>query len=126
VDEFPADAAALANVPRDAAADLGEAGELLDIDVDQLAGMGALVAADRRGRRQILQLAQPEPAQDPTDGPARRRPVLAIWSPVQRWRRSSAICSTMALYLSVAKLAARGELGGGREPVCAWGERARG
>jgi hypothetical protein len=30
-----------------------------------------------------------------------------------------------ALYLSVAKLAARGELGGGREPVSAWGERAR-
>jgi hypothetical protein len=29
-----------------------------------------------------------------------------------------------ALYLSVAKLAAR-ELGGGREPVSAWGERAR-
>jgi glycogen debranching enzyme len=29
------------------------------------------------------------------------------------------------LYLSVAKLAARGELGGGREPVCPWGERAR-
>ena len=31
----------------------------------------------------------------------------------------------LALYLSVAKLAARGEFGGGREPVCAWGERAR-
>jgi hypothetical protein len=30
-----------------------------------------------------------------------------------------------ALYLSVAKLARPGELGGGREPVCAWGERAR-
>jgi Glutathione S-transferase, N-terminal domain len=29
------------------------------------------------------------------------------------------------LYLSVAKLAARGELGGGREPVSPWGERAR-
>jgi hypothetical protein len=29
------------------------------------------------------------------------------------------------LYLLVAKLATRGELGGGREPVCAWGERAR-
>jgi hypothetical protein len=36
-------------------------------------------------------------------------------------------CSpSRALYLSVAKLAAWGELGGGREPVGAWGERARG
>jgi hypothetical protein len=32
---------------------------------------------------------------------------------------------SLALYLSVAKLARPGELGGGREPVCAWGERAR-
>jgi hypothetical protein len=29
------------------------------------------------------------------------------------------------LYLSVAKLAPRGELGGGREPELGWGERAR-
>jgi hypothetical protein len=34
-------------------------------------------------------------------------------------------CGCPALYLSVAKLAWPGELGGGREPVCAWGERAR-
>ena len=29
------------------------------------------------------------------------------------------------LYLSVAKVGARGDLGGGREPVVSWGERAR-
>jgi hypothetical protein len=31
----------------------------------------------------------------------------------------------LPLYLSVAKLAARGKLGRGREPVSPWGDRAR-
>ena len=41
--------------------------------------------------------------------------------------RSRARCARVRapLYLSVANLAARGEVGGGREPVSAWGERAR-
>jgi hypothetical protein len=69
VDELPADATALAGpLTGDAVADLLEAAELLDVEVDQLAGVGALVAPDRRGRRQVLEPAQPAPAQDAADG----------------------------------------------------------
>ena len=39
-------------VVRDAVADPVEAAELLDVEVDQLAGVVALVAADRLGRLQ--------------------------------------------------------------------------
>jgi hypothetical protein len=46
---------------------------------------------------------------------------LVNWQARERRRRRQG----GALYLSVAKLARPGELGGGREPVCAWGERAR-
>src|SRR4051794_18972248 len=51
VDELPSDAPALAlprSVAGDAMADPVEAAELFDIDVDQFAGMLALVAAHRR------------------------------------------------------------------------------
>ena len=67
MDERPAGAAAAALAPLagDAMTHLVEAAELLDGDVDQLAGLGALVASDRVGRRQRSQLAQPEPLQDP-------------------------------------------------------------
>ena len=51
----------------DAVADLLEAADLLDVDVDQLAGAGALVAADRHGRRQVLEPAEPAPAQHAAD-----------------------------------------------------------
>ena len=57
VDELPADAAdaGLAGaVAGDAVADALEAAELLDVDVDQLAGMLALVAAHRLGRLEGL------------------------------------------------------------------------
>ena len=52
VDELPAGAARLAllRIAGDAMADALEAAELLDVDVDQFAGMLALVAADRLGR----------------------------------------------------------------------------
>src|SRR4051794_3564797 len=52
VDELPSDAPALAltgSVACDAMADPVEAAELFDIDVDQFAGMFALVATNRRG-----------------------------------------------------------------------------
>ena len=63
MDELPADAAAVAlagAVAGDAVADALEAAELLDVDVDQLAGLLALVAAHRLGR---LQGAEPVEAQ---------------------------------------------------------------
>ena len=52
VDELPAGAAraALPAIAGDAVADALEAAELLDVDVDQLAGLLALVAAHRLGR----------------------------------------------------------------------------
>ena len=48
-----------------------EAAELLDIDVDQLAGMLALVAADRFGRLQGSDAIEAETPEDAADG--RRR-----------------------------------------------------
>src|SRR3954469_11313320 len=53
VDELPSDAPAFAltgSIAGDAMADPVEAPELFDIDVDQFAGMLALVATNRRGR----------------------------------------------------------------------------
>src|ERR671929_200054 len=41
-----------------------DAPELLDVDVDQLAGMAALVAVGRLGRLEPRELAQPDPGQD--------------------------------------------------------------
>jgi hypothetical protein len=68
VDERPAGAAALGDtLAGDAVPDLLEAAELLDVDGDQLAGAGALVAADRQGRRQVLEPAEPAPAQHAAD-----------------------------------------------------------
>jgi hypothetical protein len=77
VDELPADPAALAAPPTgDAMADLVEASELLDVDVEPLARVGALVASDRCRRRQVLDAAQPEPSQDATDGGRRDTDLL--------------------------------------------------
>ena len=49
-------------------ADRADAAELLDVDVDQLAGLLALVAPDRLGRLQGLELVQAEPPQNAADG----------------------------------------------------------
>jgi hypothetical protein len=69
--------------------------------------------------------------------------VIEGWSPVMRQRvdEGAALAhrgldelrslehgqrlAYVTLYVSVAKLARPGELGGGREPECAWGGRAR-
>src|SRR5436853_3482812 len=70
VDELPPDAPALA-VPRsiagDAMADPVEAAELFDIDVDQFAGMLALVAAHRRGGFKRLDAVEAEAPEDAAD-----------------------------------------------------------
>jgi multiple sugar transport system substrate-binding protein len=55
---------------------------------------------------------------DPGD-PHRMASVMQVSS------RPLALHYAAALYVSVAKLARPGELGGGREPALAWGERAR-
>lgn len=68
MDELPAGAARLALVAAgDAMADALEAAELLDVDVDQLAGMLALVTADRLGRLQGGDAIEAEPPEDAAD-----------------------------------------------------------
>ena len=47
--------------------------ELFDVDVDQLAGTLALIAADRFGRLQRTELVEPTPLQDAADGGGRDR-----------------------------------------------------
>ena len=65
-----ADAPALAltgSIAGDAMADPVEATELLDIDVDQFAGMLALVAANRRGGFERLDAVEAEAPEDAAD-----------------------------------------------------------
>ena len=76
MDELPADAAAVAlagAVAGDAVAYPIELAELFDVDVDQLAGVLAFVAAYRLGGFQGAELVQAEPLQNPADG-GRRDP----------------------------------------------------
>ena len=74
-------------VAGDAVADPVEAAELLDVDVDQLAGLLALVAEHRRGRLQIAHPAS-RAARRMRLTVAGETPVsLAICLPVKRWRR---------------------------------------
>src|SRR5215211_6948431 len=58
-----------------------DAAELLDVDVDELARVVALVAPDRFGRLQGTELVQAEPTQDAADG---------------RWRYASLGCDPLA------------------------------
>lgn len=69
MDELPAGAAGLAllRIAGDAMADLAEAAKLLDIDVDHLAGVLALVAPDRFGRLDILEPRQSDTLENPAD-----------------------------------------------------------
>lgn len=73
MDELPAGAARLALlwIAGDAVPDLAEATELLDVDVDHLAGVLALVAPDRFGRLDVLQPRQPGALQHPADSGGR-------------------------------------------------------
>src|SRR4051794_21771999 len=89
VDELPSDAPALAlprSVAGDAMADPVEAAELFDIDVDQFAGMLALVAAHRRRGFKRLDAGEAEAPEDAADrsrrdadrgGDVLARPALA-------------------------------------------------
>src|SRR3954453_6309445 len=89
VDELPSDAPTLAlprSVAGDAMADLVEAAELFDIDVDQFAGMLTLVAAHRGGgvkRLDAVEAKAPEDAADRSrrdtdcNGDLLARPALA-------------------------------------------------
>ena len=92
VDELPADAAALAlagAIAGDAMADALEAAELLDVDVDQLAGMLALVAAHRLGGSRSLIRLRPSRLRMRLTVAGETPVSLAICLPVQRWRRSA-------------------------------------
>src|ERR1019366_3631122 len=71
---FPADPAAVAlalAIAGDAMADLLETTELFDVDVDDLAGMLALVAAHRLGRFQCREPVEAAPPQDAAHGRGR-------------------------------------------------------
>ena len=57
--------------PGDAMSHRADPAELLDIEMDKLARVLALIAADRLGRLQRGEPIQPEPVQDAADG--RRR-----------------------------------------------------
>src|SRR6185437_7236843 len=98
MDELPASApvAAALAVAGDAVAYAIELAELLYVDVDQLAGMLALVAAHRLGGLQHLELVQAQPFENPAHGRRRDADLAAIALPVSRWRRSTSICSTVA------------------------------
>src|SRR5215212_6483206 len=70
VDELPSDASAFAltgSIAGDAMADPVEAPELFDIDVDQFAGVFALVAANRRGGFERLDAGEAEAPEDAAD-----------------------------------------------------------
>src|SRR5215217_7639788 len=54
-------------VPGDAVADLVEATELLDVDVDELAGMLAFVAPHRLGRLEVSEAPQAGVVEDAAD-----------------------------------------------------------
>src|SRR5215208_4318970 len=73
MNELPASAAGLTllRITGDAMADLAEAAELLDVDVDHLAGVLALVASDRFGRLDIPEPRQPSALENPADSGGR-------------------------------------------------------
>jgi len=72
VDKFPTDAVVTIDhariSSRDAMPYRADPAELLDIDVDELTRVLALIAPDRFGRFQGTQLIQPQSAQNPADG----------------------------------------------------------
>jgi len=58
-------------VAGDAVARPVEAAELLDVDVDEFAGVLAFVAPHRLGRFERLEAVEPEASEDPADGGGR-------------------------------------------------------
>jgi hypothetical protein len=119
VDELPARAVgAVAAIARDAVADAAEAGELLDVEVDELAGACAAVTPRRLARLECGQATEPQPLEMAGDGAPRQvkphgdllagHAVLATqardhgepgrWQLVgdQAWRRAAVLQAGMA------------------------------
>jgi len=75
VDELPADAMVAIDragiPPGDAMSDRADPAELLDIEMDKLARVLALIATDRLGRLQRSEPVETEPTQDAADGRVR-------------------------------------------------------
>jgi hypothetical protein len=81
---FPADAALItlaSAVAGDAVSDLIELTELFDVDVDQLAGMLALIAPHRLGGLERGEPIEPEPPQDAAYGSGRDRELASDLGP---------------------------------------------
>ena len=96
MDELPAGAftsgpcvALPAAVAGDAVADLVEAAELLDVDVDELAGVLAFVAPHRLGRLEVPEAAQAGALEDAADRSGETPAALAMCWPGRRRRRSA-------------------------------------
>ena len=70
-------------------ADLGEAAELLDVDVDELAGVLAFVAPHWLGRLEVPEAAQAGALEDAADRSGRDPGALAMCWPRRRRRRSA-------------------------------------
>ena len=95
VHELPADPARLrAPVAVDAVAGPADPAELLDVDVDELAGPGPLVAVGRLVRLQPRQLSEPVPGQYGADGRERHPQRLGDLGLVKRNSRSDTISSS--------------------------------
>ena len=91
MDELPADAEMAIDHARVSSGDAVSYGadpaELLDVEMDQFAGVLALITADGL-RLQGAQLVQSQPAQNTADGGRRDAGLGGDRLPVQRWRRS--------------------------------------
>jgi hypothetical protein len=82
-------------VAGDAMADPVEAAELLDVDVDHLAGFVALVTAYRLDRFDCADPIEATPLEDAADGGRRDAQRGGDLLPVRRARRSTSTCSTI-------------------------------
>ena len=84
-------------VAGDAVADIGEAGELLDVEVDQLPRPLTLITADRFRLGQVLQATEPASLKPPATVERASVSLMAIASAVSRYsRRNRSIRATVA------------------------------
>ena len=89
IEKLPAGAAGfILGIAGEAMAGLVDAGQLLDVDVQQVAGSGQFVAHDGQGRPQHPDLVQLEPGQDTAHGGPAQASGQGDANPVQRSRRS--------------------------------------
>ena len=85
----PARAGLAGAVAGDAMADLVEAAELLDVEMDEFARMLALVAAHGFGGLESLEAARAGAVRMRLTVAGETPTVLAMWDPESRWRRSA-------------------------------------